>query len=86
MKRRDFIAVAAALALAWPVAAQAGRKRVSIFMSTANPDPRERQSIRIFLQTLADLGWAEGRNIEFSYSWGGGDAQRMEAEARGWWL
>ena len=82
VKRRDLIAVAAAWALAWPVAAQAGRKRVSILMSTADTDPRERQSIRIFSQTLADLGWAEGRNIEFSYSWGAGDAQRMEAEAR----
>jgi putative ABC transport system substrate-binding protein len=51
-------------------------------MSTADTDPRERQSIRIFSQTLADLGWAEGRNIEFSYGWGAGDAQRMEAEAR----
>jgi putative tryptophan/tyrosine transport system substrate-binding protein len=82
MKRRDLIAVAAAWALAWPVAAQTGRKRVGILMSTADTDPRERQSIRIFSQTLADLGWAEGRNIEFSYGWGAADAQRMEAEAR----
>lgn len=76
------MAMAAAWALTWPVAAQAGPKRVGILMSTADTDPRERQSIRIFLQTLTDLGWDEGRNIEFSYGWGAGDAQRMEAKAR----
>ena len=52
MKWRDLIAVAAAWALAWPVAAQAGRKRVGILMSRADTDPRERQSIRIFSQTV----------------------------------
>jgi putative tryptophan/tyrosine transport system substrate-binding protein len=82
LKRRDLMAMAAALALTWPVAAQAGPKRVGILMSTADTDPRERQSIRIFLQTLTDLGWVEGRNIEFSYGWGVGDAERMEAKAR----
>lgn len=82
MKRRDLIAMAAAWTLARPVAAQPGRKRVGILMSTADTDPRERQSVRIFSQTLADLGWAEGRNIEFSYGWGAGDPQRMESEVR----
>jgi putative ABC transport system substrate-binding protein len=81
MKRRELIAMAAAWALAWPMAAQAGPKRVGILMSTAETDRRERQSIGIFLQTLASLGWQEGRNVEFSFGWGAGDAQRMEAKA-----
>lgn len=82
LKRRDLMAMLAACALTWPVAAQAGLSRVGILMSTADTDLRERQSIRIFLQTLADLGWVEGRNIEIFYGWGAGVAQRIEANAR----
>ena len=72
----------AASALAWPIAAQAGPKRVGVLMSTVETDPRERQSIGIFRQMLASLGWVEGRNMEISYGWGAGDAQRMEAKVR----
>jgi putative tryptophan/tyrosine transport system substrate-binding protein len=82
MNRRDLIRTAAAGALAWPLAAWAGPKRVGILMSTADTDQRERQSIGIFLQSLASLGWVEGRNVEFSYGWGAGDAQRMETKVR----
>ena len=82
MNRRDLIRTAAAGALAWPLAAKAGPKRVGVLMSTAATDRRERQSIVIFLQALASLGWVDGRNIEFSYGWGAGDAQRMEEKVR----
>ena len=82
MNRRDLIRTAAAGALAWPLAAKAGPKRVGVLMSTAATDRRERQSISIFLQALASLGWVDGRNIEFSYGWGAGDAQRMEEKVR----
>jgi putative ABC transport system substrate-binding protein len=82
MKRRDLIATAAAWALVWPTAARAAPKRVGVLMSTADTDRRERQSLRIFVQTLAGLGWVEGRNIEFSYGWGAADAEGMQAKAR----
>ena len=82
MRRRDFFAVAATWALMRPTSAQSVPKRIGILMSTADTDARELRSIEVFLRTLADLGWDKGRNIEFSYGWGAGDAQRMQANAR----
>ena len=86
IRRRDLIAMIAGATLGRPVGVTAqqaqGKRHVGVLMGTAETDPRERQSIRVFAQTLADLGWDEGRNIEFSYGWGAGDTQRMEANAR----
>ncbi len=84
MKRRKFIVAAAAWPLARAVVAQTAPKRVGILMSTTETDPREARSVRNLLQALADLGWAEGQNVEFSYGWGA--THKMGGVRGRWWL
>jgi len=65
IRRRDFIAGAAG-AMAWPLAARAqqgGVRRVGILV----PNSRTvgGANVDAFKRSLAELGWAEGRNIRF---------------------
>ena len=83
MRRRDFVAGLAGAAFARSAIAQANeRKRVGVLMSTADADPREHAAIAAFIGALAELGWVEGRTVDFLYGWGAGDSQRMEKNAR----
>ena len=38
--------------------------------------------VSAFTQALADLGWADGRNVRVDLRWGGGDINRIRAFAR----
>jgi putative ABC transport system substrate-binding protein len=75
-----------AAAATWPataIAQQSDRmKRIGVLMSTAEGDPREKASAAAFAAALGKLGWIERRNLEISYRWGDGDAERMAANAR----
>ena len=83
MQRRQFITLAASAAFARSAIAQTTeRKRVGVLMSTAATDPRERAAVAAFVAALAELSWVEGRNVDFVYRWGAGNAQRMEENAR----
>jgi putative ABC transport system substrate-binding protein len=72
LKRRDFITLLGGAA-AWPLAAQAQQsermRRVGVFMSRGE-EQRNQLRIEAFMQRLAQLGWIEGRNVQFDYRWG----------------
>jgi putative tryptophan/tyrosine transport system substrate-binding protein len=38
-------------------------------------------AIAVFLQELQQLGWADGRNVQIEYRWGGGDADDLRKYA-----
>jgi putative ABC transport system substrate-binding protein len=84
VKRRDFITLLGGAA-AWPLAAGAQQggtvKRVGVLMSSDENDPEPRRLYSAFTQALADLGWAEGRNVRMDLRWGGGDINLIRALA-----
>jgi putative ABC transport system substrate-binding protein len=70
MRRRTFIAGLAGAA-AWPLAARAQRsgKAPIIGYIGANIEAIDRPRLDGFMRRLADLGWAEGRNIALDARW-----------------
>jgi putative tryptophan/tyrosine transport system substrate-binding protein len=86
MRRRQFIAGLAGAAAAYPlgVSAQPGERVRRIGFVTAGPsatDPDSQARKAAFLQTMQQLGWADGSNLRFDYVWGEGrpDAIRRVA-------
>ena len=67
IRRREFIAGLGGAATAWPLAAVAQQgdrvRRIGVLMSWDENDPVAKARISAFTQALADLGWADGRNV-----------------------
>src|SRR5262245_26841398 len=83
MRRRDLITLLGGAA-AWPLAAraqQAAMPRVGALFGTAENEPEGRNRIDAFRQGLEKLGWMPGRNLRIEDRWGGGDLERMRAQA-----
>jgi putative tryptophan/tyrosine transport system substrate-binding protein len=75
MKRREFIVLLGSTA-AWPVAARAQQpdrvRRIGVLMGISD-DPEGQARVAVFRQTLAALGWIEGRNVQFIHRWSAGE-------------
>ena len=86
LRRREFITFVGGAAT-WPLAArsqQADRvRRIGVLMGYDENDPEGKYRYSALTQALADLGWADGRNVRMDVRWAGGDANRMPALARG---
>src|SRR5262250_712410 len=84
MKRREFIVGLSAAA--WPLAARAQQgdrvRRIGVLMPFGENDPEGKRRYSAFAQALADLGWADGRNVRMDLRWGGGDTNRIRALAQ----
>jgi putative ABC transport system substrate-binding protein len=84
MRRREFITLLGGAAAAWPLAARAQRdrvRRVGVLMSTGERDPETQLRIGAFREGLQKFGWAEGRNLQIDYRWGGGSIARTRTYA-----
>src|SRR6516162_7165681 len=85
MKRREFIAGLGGAA-AWPLAARAQQgdrvRRIGVLMPYDENDPLAKTWVSAFTQALADLGWADGRNVRVDLRWGRGDINRIRALAQ----
>src|SRR5262245_29439821 len=68
VKRRDFITLLGGTAAAWPLAARAQQpeqtRRIGVLISGTADDPELQARLAVFRQTLEQLGWLEGRNIQ----------------------
>src|SRR6516164_8963779 len=75
MRRREFIAGLGSAA-AWPMVTRAQQgarmRRIGVLRGAASDD-RVRLSITTFEQSLQELGWTIGRNIQIDYRFGAGD-------------
>jgi putative ABC transport system substrate-binding protein len=76
LRRREFIAGLGAAA--WSLAARAQQRervrRVGIlFGGFAADDPESQARLTAFVQGLAELGWADGRNLRIEYRWAAGN-------------
>jgi putative ABC transport system substrate-binding protein len=84
MNRRTFIAGLGG-AVVWPRAARAQQgdrvRRIGVLMAGDENDPGKRR-VSLFTQTLADLGWTDGRNVRMDLRWGGDDTNRMRGLAQ----
>src|SRR4051794_39294922 len=85
MRRREFIKGAGASA-AWPLAARAQQgermRRIGVLSPYDESDGVSKARISAFTQALADLGWADGRNMRMDLRWSGADINRMRAFAQ----
>jgi putative ABC transport system substrate-binding protein len=86
LRRRDFITLLGGAAASWPLAARAQPadrvRRIGVLMQGEENDPQEMRYYFAFTQALADLGWADGRNLRVDLRWGGADTNRMRALAQ----
>jgi putative ABC transport system substrate-binding protein len=84
--RRDFITLLGGAA-AWPLAARAQQgermRRVGVLVAAAADDLEYRARNVAFLQSLQQLGWADGRNVRIDTRWAttnSDDVRRHAAE------
>ena len=82
MKRRPFLFAAAALAALPPIAAAQGQGRAArIGWLTAQRPPSLVPYVEAFRASLAELGFAEGRNLTIDFRYGDDDIGRVRALA-----
>jgi putative ABC transport system substrate-binding protein len=85
MNRREFITLLGGAA-AWPLSARAQQggsvRRIGVLMQGDENDPEGKRRYSAFTQTLADMGWTEGRNLRMDLRWQGVDISRIRALAQ----
>src|SRR5262245_1191029 len=79
--RREFITLLGGTA-AWPLAAQAQQgertRQVGVLIGVAD-DAQGQARLAAFHKGMQELGWTEGRNIQFETRFSGGDSGRARA-------
>jgi putative ABC transport system substrate-binding protein len=67
VNRRETIVLLSGAAAVWPLAARAQQgervRRIGVLMSGDENDSEGKRRYSAFTQGLADLGWADGRNV-----------------------
>jgi putative tryptophan/tyrosine transport system substrate-binding protein len=82
LRRRDFIALAAAAAtLPAPARAQQSAMPVIGLLDPTVPDEATADRLRAFAQGLTDAGFTEGKNVTIEYRWGEGKIDRLSSLA-----
>jgi putative ABC transport system substrate-binding protein len=85
MIRREAITLLGG-AVAWPLAARAQQgdrvRRIGVLSLNDENDPLVKPFVPAFTQALADLGWADGRNVRIDVRWASGDTNRIRAFAQ----
>jgi putative ABC transport system substrate-binding protein len=80
--RREFVALLGGV-VAWPLSARAQPadrvRRIGVLTATDDADAQVRNAA--FLQTLQQLGWTVGRNLQIDYRWGLGNADNYRRYA-----
>jgi putative tryptophan/tyrosine transport system substrate-binding protein len=81
MRRREFITLFGSAAATWPLdaSAQQSLRRIGVLMGVEQ-DARGQARYVAFQDTLANLGWHEGRNVSIIARWGQDEA-RIQANA-----
>ena len=86
MRRREFITLLGGAAAVWPLASRAQQvdrvRRIGVLIAGDENDPVRKAFVSAFAQSLAGLGWTDGRNVRMDVRWGGADINRMRALAQ----
>jgi len=87
MRRREFIAAAAAVAISPLLPLRSARaervdrvRRLGVLMPFAADDPEARRRVAALEQGLRDLGWVEGRTLRIGYRWAPENSERLRSE------
>jgi putative ABC transport system substrate-binding protein len=85
MRRRQFVTLLGGAA-AWPLAVRAQQtnqvRRIGALMGYASTDPEGQALLAEFTRHLAELGWAEGRNVRIEARWGGSNVDLLHTLAK----
>jgi len=80
VRRRAFITLLGGAA-AWPLAARAQQgertRRIGVLVSSVETDPAVHGRIAAFRQSLEQLGWLEGRNVQIELRFTGDNYERL---------
>jgi putative ABC transport system substrate-binding protein len=82
MKRRDFLALIASVAAAWPLAVAAQQPALPVvgFLDSSSPEVFV-PYVAAFRKGLAEGGFTEGRNVAIEFRWAEGRYDRLPALA-----
>src|SRR5712692_6009570 len=85
MRRREFIMLLGGSVAAWPLVARAqqpdGMRHIGVLMGTAADDSESQARTAAFAQGLAQLGWADGRNVQIDTRWATTNADDIRRHA-----
>ena len=85
MRRREFITLVGGASLGWPLAAHAQQgermRRASVLMSYVESDTGAQKWAKAFDDSLQELGWNSGRNIQLDHRWPGPNPDRLRGVA-----
>jgi hypothetical protein len=85
IRRRELLAALGGAAV-WPVMALARQsdrvRRLGVLISLAEDDPQGQQQAQTLLQSLQELGWKRGTNLEVDLRWGATNNERIQNMAR----
>jgi putative tryptophan/tyrosine transport system substrate-binding protein len=78
VKRREFITLLGGTAAAWSANARAQQQfermgRIGVLMNLSADDPESVARVAAFQESLRDLGWIVGRNIQMDVRWAPGN-------------
>ena len=79
MRRREFLGVLGAAAVAWPVGARAQQKVPVIGFLDSRSARDTRSAVAAFLAGLKEVGYLEGQNVVIEYRWADGQYDRLPA-------
>ena len=85
MRRRDFITLVGGGVAAWPLTPRAQperMRRIGVLVNLPQGDPQTQARLDAFRQSLAKLGWSEGRNIRVDYRFSVNTEEQGEAQAK----
>jgi len=82
MRRREFITLLGGATVPWPLAARAQQpermRRIGMLIPLNADDKVAQDRIAVFVQGLKELGWIEGRNVQFDIRLGAGVATTLK--------
>jgi ABC-type uncharacterized transport system substrate-binding protein len=84
MQRREFIGLIGSAA-AWPHLARAQQpdrmRRIGVLVGSAASDEQGQARNAAFVQSMQQLGWTVGRNMQVEYRWGAGSSSDLHKNA-----
>ena len=85
MRRRDLMATLGGAAVAWPLLGRAQQinqvRRIGVLMLLAAEDAVAKARIATFQQSLRQLGWIDGKNLQIDHRWSTGDSDQVRKDA-----
>ena len=85
MQRREFITLLSGAAMAWPLSAHAQQtervRRIGVLIPFTATDPEAKARNVVFEQSLQQLGWTVGRDLQIDYRSPGGEAASIRRSA-----